>query len=103
MNLTPDDPKLTAYALGELDASERAAVEAALANSPECRRTVAEIRALSGELTNAFVADAATALPTLPLPRAGGLQSPSAISSTSDGDYKSPARGCALPGCSPLL
>ncbi|MEQ2010039.1 MAG: zf-HC2 domain-containing protein, partial [Limisphaerales bacterium] len=51
MNLTPDDPKLTAYALGELDATERAAVEAALAHSPECRRAVEEIRALAGELT----------------------------------------------------
>jgi len=91
MNLTPDDPKLTAYALGELDASERAAVEAALARSPGCRRAVDEIRALGGELSNALVADAATALSTLPLPRAGDLQSPSATSSTSDGDCKSPA------------
>ena len=66
MNLTPDDPKLTAYALGELDASERAAIEAALARSPECRRAVEEIRALSGELTTALAADTATALRTLP-------------------------------------
>jgi secreted protein with Ig-like and vWFA domain len=65
MNLTPDDPKLTAYALGELDATERAAVEAALARSPECRRAVAEIRALGGELQSALAADAATALNTL--------------------------------------
>ena len=27
MKLTPDDPQLTAYALGELNATERAAVE----------------------------------------------------------------------------
>jgi Ca-activated chloride channel family protein len=66
MNLTPDDPKLTAYALGELDADERAAVEAALARSPECRRAVAEIRALGTELTTALAADAATALDALP-------------------------------------
>ncbi len=74
MNLTPDDPKLTAYALGELDAGERAAVEAALARSPECRRAVAEIRARGGDLTNALAADAATArdaLPTLPTLTAG--------------------------------
>lgn len=74
MNLTPDDPKLTAYALGELDATEGAAVEAALARSPECRRAVEEIRALGGELTNALAADAATArdaLPTLPTLTAG--------------------------------
>ena len=66
MQLTPDDPKLTAYALGELDAGERAAVEAALARSPECRRAVAEIRALGTELTTALAADTATALDALP-------------------------------------
>lgn len=66
MNLTPDDPKLTAYAHGELDATERAAVEAALARSPECRRAVEEIRALGTELTTALAADTATALGALP-------------------------------------
>jgi secreted protein with Ig-like and vWFA domain/anti-sigma factor RsiW len=66
MNLTPDDPKLTAYALGELDATERAAVEAALTRSPECRRAVAEIRALGVELATSLAADTATALGTLP-------------------------------------
>ena len=66
MQLTPDDPKLTAYALGELDARERAAVEAALARSPECRRAVDEIRALGTELTTALAADTATALDALP-------------------------------------
>ena len=39
-----NDPILTAYALGELDASEQAEVEAYLANSPEARAAVAEIR-----------------------------------------------------------
>ncbi|MEN9573579.1 MAG: hypothetical protein RL514_1434 [Verrucomicrobiota bacterium] len=94
MNLTPDDPKLTAYALGELDATERAAIETALARSPECRRAVAEIHALSAELTTELAADTATAKGALtaePWTRAGDLQSPSAMSSTPDGDYKSPA------------
>ena len=68
MNLTPDDPKLTAYALGELDATERAAVEAALARSPECRRAVEEIRALGNELTAELAADTAIALGALPNP-----------------------------------
>ncbi|HEX7618199.1 MAG TPA: von Willebrand factor type A domain-containing protein [Verrucomicrobiae bacterium] len=44
MKITPDDPKLTAYALGELDKSERAAIEAELEKSAECRRAVEEIR-----------------------------------------------------------
>ena len=61
MNLTPDDPKLTAYALGALDATERVGIEAALARSPECRRAVAEIQALGAELTTALAADTATA------------------------------------------
>ena len=59
MNLTPDDPQLTAYALGELDPAERAAVETALARSPECRRAVAELRALSAELTTELAREAA--------------------------------------------
>jgi len=94
MNLTPDDPKLTAYALGELDATERAAVEAALARSPECRCAVEEIRALAGELTTELTQDAAMAKASLtaePWTRAGDFQSPSAMSSTPDGDCKSPA------------
>lgn len=61
MKLTPDDSKLTAYALGDLDATERDGIETALARSPECRRAVAEIRALAGELTTELAQDAATA------------------------------------------
>jgi Ca-activated chloride channel homolog len=45
MKITPDDPKLTAYALGELDQTERAAIENELEKSPELRRAVEEIRA----------------------------------------------------------
>jgi Ca-activated chloride channel family protein len=45
MKITSDNPKLTAFALGELDPAERAAIEAELKNSPECRRAVEEIRA----------------------------------------------------------
>jgi len=44
MSMTPDDPRLTAYALGELTGPDRAAVEAQLASSEALRRTVAEIR-----------------------------------------------------------
>jgi|GEM_PF-5477755 len=58
MKLSPDDPKLTAYALGELDAAERAAVEAVLAGSPEARAAVEEIRAAAGRLTSELAAEA---------------------------------------------
>ena len=50
MTLQPDDPKLTAYALGELEALEAAAVEAEMADSPALRAEVDAIRALAGEL-----------------------------------------------------
>jgi Ca-activated chloride channel homolog len=44
MNITPDDPKLTAYALGELDKNERAAIEAELEKSPELRLAMEAIQ-----------------------------------------------------------
>ena len=45
MKLTIDDPKLTAYALGELDAAERADIERVLAQSPELQAEVEAIAA----------------------------------------------------------
>jgi Ca-activated chloride channel family protein len=54
-NFQPDDPRLTAYALGELDPIERAQVEALLAESAEARTELEGIREtialLSRELT----------------------------------------------------
>jgi len=52
--LQPDDPKLTAYALGELSGDERAAVEAALREQPELRSIVEEIRATAQQLAAAL-------------------------------------------------
>lgn len=46
-----DDPRLTAYALGELDESERADVEAILAESPEARQWVEEVRQTAQQMT----------------------------------------------------
>lgn len=43
MKITPDDPRLTAYALDELDGAERKAIETELQTSDECRREVEEI------------------------------------------------------------
>ena len=48
--MNTDDPKLTAYALGELDAAECAAMEAALRDDPQARAHVAELRAFTGLL-----------------------------------------------------
>ena len=51
MSVDPNDPKLTAYALGELDEDERAQIEAQVAHSEELRRTVDEIRDTAKVLT----------------------------------------------------
>lgn len=47
----PDDEKLTAFALGELpEEADRASVERLLADSPEARAAVEEIRSLAALL-----------------------------------------------------
>src|SRR3954471_24710179 len=55
--LTPDDPRLTAYALGELDDAETAAVEAALRANPGLQATVEEIRGAAAQLEMALAAE----------------------------------------------
>src|SRR5262249_61716578 len=44
MSIDRDNPKWTAYVLGELDASERAALELELESSEEAREFVQELR-----------------------------------------------------------
>src|SRR5215471_685437 len=44
MNFNPDDPKWTAYVLGELDPSERAEMDTLLENSEDARAFVQELR-----------------------------------------------------------
>ena len=50
MNPSFDDPKLTAYALGELEGKERAEVETFLANNAEARQWVDEVRKTATQL-----------------------------------------------------
>ncbi len=57
MNFSPDDPKLTAYALGELPANEAAEVEVAIKNSPELQTAIAEIRQTAELLESEFAAE----------------------------------------------
>ncbi len=45
-----DDPKLTAYALGELDATEAAEVETLIADDVAARKVVDEIRQTAKQL-----------------------------------------------------
>jgi hypothetical protein len=49
-----DDPKLTAYALDELDESERSAIARATADSPEGQRFVAETQELARALRSQY-------------------------------------------------
>ena len=57
MNMNIDDPKLTAYALNELDEPERSAIARAIAESPEAQEFVNETRELAGLLKTEFAAD----------------------------------------------
>ncbi len=51
MTFDPNDPRLTAYALGELDSSQRESVETLLKESDEARQAVEEIRLTAGWLS----------------------------------------------------
>ncbi|MGE4489909.1 MAG: von Willebrand factor type A domain-containing protein [Kiritimatiellales bacterium] len=53
-----NDPKLTAYALGELSESDRQAVEHELEANPEARRTVEEICELGRSIESHYAAEA---------------------------------------------
>ena len=55
--ITPDDPRLTAYALGELEGDESTVVAAAVAADPALQAAVEEIRATAGRLTAALEAE----------------------------------------------
>lgn len=55
--LSPDDPRLTAYALGELEGEELAAVESALRLQPALRATVDEVREAAGQFESALLAE----------------------------------------------
>jgi Ca-activated chloride channel homolog len=57
MTLDPDDPRLTAFALGELDSTEHALIEAMLIESPEGRMALEEIRQTSRWLTEQLHAE----------------------------------------------
>jgi hypothetical protein len=57
MKLHSDDPKLTAYALGELSPEESAAIEKVIAESADAEAWIAEVEALAATLRTAFTAD----------------------------------------------
>ncbi|OPX24009.1 MAG: hypothetical protein B1H04_03045 [Planctomycetales bacterium 4484_123] len=59
MRLKEDDPRLTAYALGELDEAEAAAIETELAHNAPARRRVEEIRRIASQLRVGLAAEPA--------------------------------------------
>jgi len=62
MSFDANDPRLTAYALDELDDAERAEVEKLLEQSPEARAAVEEIRQTAELLTGEFANEPVAAL-----------------------------------------
>jgi Ca-activated chloride channel family protein len=62
MKTNLDDPRLTAYALNELDAGDRAAVEKILAADPAARRWVEEVRQTALQLETALQGEECPAL-----------------------------------------
>lgn len=55
--IKPDDPRLTAYALGELEGEEATAVATAVASDPALAAVVEEVQAMAGSLEDAFGAE----------------------------------------------
>src|SRR5262245_19181034 len=62
MNIQPDDPRWTAYVLGELSETERQEVERELESSEEARELVEEIRMMSIMLKDELVKEGPAAL-----------------------------------------
>jgi Ca-activated chloride channel family protein len=63
--ILPDDLRLTAYALGELEGTERAIVEAALDENAELRASVESIRATVAQLEGALATESLPAVSEL--------------------------------------
>lgn len=62
MKLDANDPRVTAFVLGEFeDEAARQEIEAAIASCPESRALVEELRALTNALTNELMASESTA------------------------------------------
>jgi Ca-activated chloride channel family protein len=68
-----DDPKLTAFALDELEEPEKAAVAKEIAASPEGQQEVLEIRALAGALHTEFAAEMEGRAPASPASQRSAL------------------------------
>ncbi len=68
MKINLDDPNLTAFALGELSGPERAAMEQAVASSPDAQKFVAETQQFARMLKSEYAAEQG-----LPQPRSANI------------------------------
>lgn len=110
-SLLPDDPRITAFALGELEGEDRVAVERALRRDPALRATVEQIRqtaaqieaALADELTLPAEADASDGkVVAFPLEATAPVAVPDATPASASQPV--PATAAAiLPGNDPVL
>ena len=62
MPYDPDDPRLTAYVLGELHGEDREALETLLASDPDASRALDDLRALARMLSESLAAEPAPGL-----------------------------------------
>lgn len=76
--ITPDDPRLTAYALGEMEEAERAEFERRLEHDAEARALVGEIRVMAAALGPALAVEPVLAAATEGRGRARALRFPQA-------------------------
>jgi len=79
-----DDPKLTAFALDELDEPERSTIARVVAESPEAQRFVDEIRELAGAVKNEFAAELEKEAPALVSPGKGAFELAEGFRRTAD-------------------
>jgi hypothetical protein len=75
MSSTEDDPRITAYALGEMDADARSAFEAELAQDPELQKQIEGIQATAGMLGSALKQENREPLRRLSADRRSRIQS----------------------------
>jgi Ca-activated chloride channel family protein len=79
-----DDPKLTAFALDELDEPERSTIARVVAESPEAQRFVDEIREVAGAVKNEFTAELEKEAPALVSPGKGAFELAEGFRRTAD-------------------
>jgi Ca-activated chloride channel homolog len=86
----PDDPRLTAFALGELDGADRAEIEQLIEESPEAAAAVKDIQETIGVLNGELAVEPAPELTEAQ--RAAILDGETAASSSPEGDSEAEPR-----------